>query len=84
MLGGTLGTVVHHWFPIHTATPGAYALVGMGATFAGIIRTPVDQRLHDFRVDAGLHDCGPVDDRQHDQLLHLLQAAAKADLRSAE
>jgi CIC family chloride channel protein len=41
MLGGSLGTVVHHWFPIHTATPGAYALVGMGATFAGIIRTPL-------------------------------------------
>ncbi|HEX4230755.1 MAG TPA: chloride channel protein [Bryobacteraceae bacterium] len=41
MLGGAVGTVVHHWFPVHTATAGAYALVGMGATFAGIVRTPL-------------------------------------------
>lgn len=41
MLGGTVGSVVHHWFPLGTATPGAYALVGMGAVFAGIIRTPL-------------------------------------------
>ena len=40
MWGGAMGAVVHHWFPLYTATPGAYALVGMGATFAGIIRTP--------------------------------------------
>ncbi len=41
MLGGSMGSVIHHWFPLHTATPGAYALVGMGAVFAGIIRTPL-------------------------------------------
>jgi CIC family chloride channel protein len=41
MLGGAVGTVLHHWFPVHTATAGAYALVGMGCTFAGIIRTPL-------------------------------------------
>jgi CIC family chloride channel protein len=41
MVGATLGSVVHHWFPLYTATPGAYALVGMGSTFAGIIRTPL-------------------------------------------
>ncbi len=41
MLGGTVGSIVHHWFPLETATPGAYALVGMGAVFAGIIRTPL-------------------------------------------
>lgn len=40
-LGGTVGSIVHHWFPLGTATPGAYALVGMGAVFAGIIRTPL-------------------------------------------
>ena len=34
MLGGTVGTVAHHLFPAYTATPGAYALVGMGAAFA--------------------------------------------------
>src|ERR1039457_6099914 len=36
MLGGTVGTLAHHLFPAYTATPGAYALVGMGAVFAGI------------------------------------------------
>src|SRR6202162_2293548 len=35
MLGGAVGTVAHHLLPAHTATPGAYALVGMGAVFAG-------------------------------------------------
>src|SRR5208282_1245880 len=28
MLGGTIGSVVHHLWPAHTAVPGAYALVG--------------------------------------------------------
>lgn len=41
VLGGSVGSVVHYWFPLHTSTPGAYALVGMGAVFAGIIRTPL-------------------------------------------
>jgi len=40
MLGGTVGTVAHHFFPAYTATPGAYALVGMGAVFAGVVRAP--------------------------------------------
>jgi len=41
MLGGTLGSVAHHFLPAHTAQPGAYALVGMGALFAGIVRAPM-------------------------------------------
>jgi len=41
MLGGTIGGVAHHYFPWHVATPGAYALVGMGAAFAGIVRAPM-------------------------------------------
>ncbi|MGA2095009.1 MAG: chloride channel protein [Candidatus Acidiferrum sp.] len=41
MLGGIVGTIAHHFFPNHTATPGAYALVGMGAVFAGIVRAPM-------------------------------------------
>ncbi len=40
MLGGAFGTVAHHLLPGYTATPGAYALVGMGAVFAGIVRAP--------------------------------------------
>jgi len=41
MLGGALGSIVHHLWPAHTAQPGAYALVGMGALFAGVVRAPM-------------------------------------------
>ena len=56
MLGGTLGSVAHHFLPFSTATPGAYALVGMGALFAGIVRAPMTSVLmifemtHDYAV----------------------------------
>jgi CIC family chloride channel protein len=50
MLGGTVGTVVHHLFPTYTATPGAYALVGMGAVFAGVVRTPMTSVLMIFEM----------------------------------
>jgi chloride channel protein, CIC family len=41
MLGGAVGTAAHVLAPLHTGDPGAYALVGMGALFAGIIRAPM-------------------------------------------
>ena len=41
MLGGIVGTVAHRLVPAYVASPGAYALVGMGAAFAGIVRTPM-------------------------------------------
>ena len=41
MLGGTIGGVAHSYFPGHVANAGAYALVGMGAAFAGIVRAPM-------------------------------------------
>ena len=56
MLGGTVGSVAHHFFPASTALPGAYALVGMGALFAGIVRAPMTSVLmifemtHDYAV----------------------------------
>ncbi len=50
MLGGTVGTVAHHLFPAHTATPGAYALVGMGAVFAGIVRAPMTSVVMIFEM----------------------------------
>jgi CIC family chloride channel protein len=50
MLGGSLGTVAHHLFPAYTATPGAYALVGMGAAFAGIVRAPMTSVLMIFEM----------------------------------
>jgi CIC family chloride channel protein len=50
MLGGSLGTVAHHLFPAYTATSGAYALVGMGAAFAGIVRAPMTSVLMIFEM----------------------------------
>ena len=56
MLGGSLGSVAHHLWPAHTATSGAYALVGMGTLFAGILRVPMTSVLmifettHDYAV----------------------------------
>ncbi len=50
MLGGTIGTLAHHLFPAYSATPGAYALVGMGAVFAGIVRAPMTSVLMIFEM----------------------------------
>jgi CIC family chloride channel protein len=56
MLGGTIGSIAHHFLPASTALPGAYALVGMGALFAGIVRAPMTSVLmifemtHDYAV----------------------------------
>jgi CIC family chloride channel protein len=37
-------------FPAYTATPGAYALVGMGAVFAGVVRAPMTSVLMIFEM----------------------------------
>jgi len=56
MVGGVLGSVAHHLWPAYTALPGAYALVGMGTLFAGILRAPMTSVLmifettHDYAV----------------------------------
>ena len=50
MLGGTVGTLAHHVAPGYVATPGAYALVGMGAAFAGIVRAPMTSVLMIFEI----------------------------------
>ena len=41
MLGGVVGTLANKFLPGHVASPGAYALVGMGTAFAGIVRAPM-------------------------------------------
>ena len=41
MAGGAVGQIVHRFAPLSTGDPGAYALVGMGVLFAGIIRAPM-------------------------------------------
>jgi CIC family chloride channel protein len=50
MLGGVVGTLAHRWLPAYTATAGAYALVGMGAVFAGIVRAPMTSVLMIFEM----------------------------------
>jgi chloride channel protein, CIC family len=41
MAGGAVGMLVHKLALFSAGSPGAYALVGMGAVFAGIIRAPM-------------------------------------------
>src|ERR1700676_2866241 len=50
MLGGALGSAAVHFFPGATAEPGAYALVGMGAAFAGVIRAPMTSVVMIFEI----------------------------------
>lgn len=41
VLGGAYGGVAHHLLPQHTATPGAYAAVGIGAFLAATTHAPL-------------------------------------------
>jgi chloride channel protein, CIC family len=50
MLGGIVGTLAQTVAPGHVAEPGAYALVGMGAAFAGIVRAPMTSVLMIFET----------------------------------
>jgi len=50
MIGASVGHVAHELFPATTAGAGAYALVGMGTAFAGIIRTPLTSVIMIFEV----------------------------------
>jgi CIC family chloride channel protein len=50
MIGGAVGSVAHAWFPAQTAGPGAYALIGMGTAFAGIVRTPLTSVIMIFEM----------------------------------
>ena len=50
MLGATVGALVHWLFPHWTASPGAYALVGMGAVVAGSTHAPITAILIIFEM----------------------------------
>jgi CIC family chloride channel protein len=50
MMGGAVGGWAHTLLPDYTGSVGAYALVGMGATFAGIIRVPLTSVIMIFEV----------------------------------
>ena len=49
-MGGAVGSVAHALFPAQTAGPGAYALIGMGTAFAGIVRTPLTSVIMIFEM----------------------------------
>ncbi len=50
MLGGAVGGGAHFILPDYTGSVGAYALVGMGTTFAGIVRVPMTSVIMIFEV----------------------------------
>ena len=50
MAGGAVGLLVHRLAPFATADPGAYALVGMGTLFAGVIRAPMTSVFMIFEI----------------------------------
>jgi CIC family chloride channel protein len=50
MAGGAFGLAVHAAFPAVTASAGAYALVGMGALFAGAAHAPISSVLILFEM----------------------------------
>ena len=50
MMGGALGGAAHMLLPDYTGSGGAYALVGMGALFAGVIRVPLTSVIMIFEI----------------------------------
>jgi CIC family chloride channel protein len=50
MLGGIMGNIANHFLPDTVGTPGAYALVGMGTVFAGIVRAPMTSVVMIFEI----------------------------------
>lgn len=50
MVGGAVGTLLTRVAPFPTGEPGAYALVGMGTLFAGIIRAPMTSVFMIFEI----------------------------------
>ena len=50
MTGGAVGMLINQYAPFPTAAPGAYALVGMGTLFAGIVRAPMTSVFMIFEI----------------------------------
>lgn len=50
MVGGSLGQAFHRLFPQITSPQGAYALVGMAALFAGVVRAPITAIIMVFEM----------------------------------
>ncbi len=58
--GGAIGFVAHWLFPNSTATPGAYALVGMAGLVAGTIHAPLTAILIIFEITNDYHIMLPL------------------------
>jgi CIC family chloride channel protein len=50
MAGGAVGAMASRFAPVPIGDPGAYALVGMGTLFAGIIRAPMTSVFMIFEI----------------------------------
>ncbi|MDY6910780.1 MAG: chloride channel protein [Chloroflexota bacterium] len=50
MFGGAFGEFIHQIFPTSTTPSGAYAMVGMGAVFAGAARAPITSIIMLFEM----------------------------------
>ncbi|NOZ74378.1 MAG: CBS domain-containing protein [FCB group bacterium] len=60
MLGGMIGLLVHTLFPAITASPGAYALVGMAAVVAATTHAPITAILIIFEMTSEYNVILPV------------------------
>jgi CIC family chloride channel protein len=60
MLGGAFGQIAHAAQPNLTAAAGAYALVGMGAVFAGAARAPMTAIIILFEMTRDYRIIGPL------------------------
>ena len=60
MTGGAMGVLIQTFAPFPTSEPGAYALVGMGALFAGIIRAPMTSVIMIFELTQDYHILVPL------------------------
>ncbi|MGE3177285.1 MAG: chloride channel protein [Vicinamibacterales bacterium] len=60
MAGGVVGTLLKEFAPFPSGEPGAYALVGMGALFAGIIRAPMTSVFMIFEITQDYHILVPL------------------------
>jgi CIC family chloride channel protein len=60
MAGGAIGYLARMVAPFPTADPGAYALVGMGALFAGTIRAPMTSVFMIFEITQDYHTIVPL------------------------
>lgn len=60
MLGGAVGQFAHEFFPSIVQHPGALALVGMGAFFAGVAKAPVGALLMVCEMTGGYNLVVPL------------------------